>query len=169
MPYVGLKQLLFDIRWLNFLVLVIPLIFCAIWRWSSKFGTIIFPYLGGQWTGSIEFQGSHGCGTRDVSLKIYHTLFTIKLVLESEESTSRTLSVCAYRDPGINRDRLYYVFQNERKEGMPNKEGHYRGLAVLRVEAENSRLLGDYFTEQKSSGQLILKRQKVHAWWCPLR
>ena len=88
----------------------------------KNFGTIIFPYLGGQWTGSIEFQGSHGCGTRDVSLRIDHTLFTIKLILESEESTSRTLSVCAYRDSGISRDRLYYVFQNERKEGISNEE-----------------------------------------------
>ena len=168
-PYVGLEKLLLDIRWLYLLMLSIPLILCTFWRWSSKFGTIIFPYLGGQWTGSIEFQGSHGCGTRDVSLRIDHTLFTIKLILESEESTSRTLSVCAYRDSGISRDRLYYVFQNERKEGISNEEGYYRGLAVLRLDAKNSRLLGDYFTEQESSGQLTFKRQKEHAWWYPLR
>ena len=90
-------------------------------------------------------------------------------LLESEESTSRTLSVCANRDPGINRNLLYYVFQNERKEGISNEEGYYRGLAVLRLDAKNSRLLGDYFTEQESSGQLTFKRQKEHAWWYPLR
>ena len=154
-PYGGWEKLLLDIRWLYLLVISIPIILCAFWRWYSKFRTFIFPYLGGQWTGSIEFQGSHGCGTRNVSLRINHTLFTIKLLLESEESTSRTLSVYANRDPGINRNLLYYVFQNERKEGIPNEKTNYRGLAVLRLDAENSRLLGDYFTEQKGSGQLI--------------
>ena len=168
-PYGGWEKLLLDIRWLSLLVISIPIILCAFWRWYSKFRTFIFPYLGGQWTGSIEFQGSHGCGTRNVSLRINHTLFTIKLLLESEESTSRTLSVCANRDPGINRNLLYYVFQNERKEGIPNEKTNYRGLAVLRLDAENSRLLGDYFTEQKGSGQLIFERQKEHAWWYPLR
>lgn len=168
-PFVGWEMLLSNIRWLSLLVIITPFILCALWRLYSIFRTIIFPYLGGEWTGSIEFQGSHGCGTRDVSLTIDHTLFTIKLVLESEESTSRTLSVCAYRDPDISRDRLCYVFQNERKEGKSNEEKNYRGFAVLRLEAKNSRLLGDYFTEQNGSGQIILERQKKHAWWYPLR
>ena len=168
-PDVGLEKLLLDIRWLYLLALVFPFILCAAWRWFSKFRTFVFPYLGGQWIGSINYQGSHGCGTRDVCLRIDHTLFTIKLFLESEESTSRTLSVCAHRDSGINRDRLYYVFLNERKEGISKEEGYYRGLAVLRLEPGNSRLLGDYFTEQQSRGQLILKRQKEHSWWYPLK
>ena len=167
-PFVGINELVYEFRWLNLLALVIPIIFNVLWRWYSKFGTIIFPYLGGQWTGSIVFQGSNGCGTREVKLRIYHTLFKIKLILESNESTSRTLSVSAYRDPEICRDRLYYVFQNERKEGTTSKEGHYRGWAVLRFETENSRLLGDYFTEQNSRGLLNLKRNKEHAWWYPI-
>lgn len=168
-PYVGWEMLLSNIRWLYLLVIITPLVLCTFWRLYSKFRTFIFPYLGGEWTGLIEFQGSHGCGTRDVRLTIDHTLFTIKLVLESEQSTSRTLSVCAYRDAGINRDRLYYVFQNERKEGKSKEEKTYRGCAVLRLEAKNSRLLGDYFTEQNGSGQIILERQKRHAWWHLLR
>lgn len=74
--------------------------------------------------------------------------------------------VQAERDAGINRDRLYYIYLNERKEGVAGAGHSYRGLAVLRVEMANGlRLHGDYFTERLGKGRLRLEREQGHPWW----
>ncbi|WP_449288606.1 Cap15 family cyclic dinucleotide receptor domain-containing protein [Marinibaculum pumilum] len=138
----------------------------AVWRWVSGVQRWIFPYLGGQWSGSLEFQGPRGTGKREVTLTVRHSLLHIVLILDSAESTSRTLVVHADRDAGINRDRLYYVYLNERKEGTPGAGDSYRGLAVLRVEWSGClALVGDYFTERQGGGTLLLQRSQSHPWW----
>jgi hypothetical protein len=115
--------------------------------------------------GRIDFQGAGGTGTRQVALTINHSLLKIMLILDSAESTSRTLVAHAERDAGINRDRLYYVYLNERKEGVRGAGERYRGLAVLRVEMAQATLYGDYFTERQGSGKLRVRRQRPHPWW----
>ena len=101
------------------------------WRWLPGLQRIIFPYLGGEWHGQLEYEGPNGKGSRSVSLSVRHTFLQVVLVLDSDQSTSRTLVVHAERDSGIKRDRLYYVFLNERKEGVLGAGARYRGLAVF--------------------------------------
>ena len=104
------------IRWMTTAALVLTIVPQLLWRWIPFVQTFVFPYLGGHWQGTIEFERTNGQGTRDVSMTINHSLMGITLILDSEESTSRTLTAQADRDTGINRDRLYYVYLNERKE-----------------------------------------------------
>ena len=137
-----------------------------LWRWVPSLQRITFPYLGGKWSGELKYQGARGNGTRAVDLHINHSLLQIKLVLDSTESTSRTLLVHPERDVDINRNRLYYVYLNERKEGVPGAGERYRGLAVLRVEmSPRPTLHGDYFTETRSSGTLTMQLKHAHPWW----
>lgn len=143
-----------------------PLICYLAWRWVPQVQAAIFPYLGGVWEGSLTYDGINGQGEREIALTINQTPFHVSLILDSEESVSRTLSAQANRDAGANRDRVYYVFQNERKEGVKNPGVKYRGLAVLGVQAgKQLTLAADYFTESKSTGQLHLVRYKPHPWW----
>jgi hypothetical protein len=138
----------------------------VLWRWVPPLQRITFPYLGGKWTGELNFQGARGYGTREVNLHINHSFLKIKLVLDSSESTSRTLLVHPERDVDINRNRLYYVYLNERKEGVAGAGERYRGLAVLRVEmSPRPTLHGDYFTETRSSGTLAMQLKQSHPWW----
>jgi hypothetical protein len=154
------------IRWSPVAALAITLIPYASWRWMARVQRLIFPYLGGEWIGELDFGGPNGTGVRDVKLMIDHSFLKIDLILDSAESTSRTLVVHADRDKGINRDRLYYVYLNERKEGVRGAGDRYRGLAVLRVETANGASLhGDYFTERLGTGKLRLARRKAHPWW----
>lgn len=147
-------------------VLVLTFALTAVWRWVPGAQSIVFPYLGGHWKGNLEYDGSQGHGTKAVTLVINHSLLRIMLTLDSDESTSRTLSAHADHDEGIDRDRLYYVFLNERKEGVPGAGDRYRGLAIMRVEApDGTKLRGDYFTERKGTGTLSLERQVSHPWW----
>jgi hypothetical protein len=57
---------------------------------------------------------SHNGILREESIS--HTLFRLKLVLDSTESTSRTLVAHAEHDPELNRRRLYYVYRVKMKE-----------------------------------------------------
>lgn len=136
------------------------------WRWIPAVQLLIFPYLGGRWSGVLHFTAGRGPEHRDVRLEIKHTLFAIKLLLDSNESTSSTLVVHAERNPYFQRYRIYYVYLNERKEGVPGAGERYRGLAVLRVEwGAQPELQGDYFTETNRSGTLHLRRDEGHPWW----
>ncbi len=138
------------------------------WRWIPSLQRITFPYLGGVWAGELKYRGPNGEGDRKVELTIYHSLARLVLILESAESTSRTLVAHAERAAEENCDRMYYVFRNERKEGVPGARVQYRGLAILRVQSDRRLTLdGDYFTERLSSGQLHLRRRRSHPWWAP--
>ena len=138
----------------------------AAWRWLAPFQRVTFPYLGGTWEGELQFEGANGAGSRKIRLDVAHTLLSIKLVLESDESTSRTVVVHAERDAGIDKNRLFYVYHNERKEGVPGAGDRYRGLAVMAVDTKGRHSLqGQYFTERSSHGTLKLTRKLAHPWW----
>jgi len=141
----------------------------ALWRWIPILQTLTFPYLGGAWSGRLTFAGTRATGSRDdVTLRVFHNLLRIQLVLETSESNSRTLAVHAERDSGLRLNRLYYVYLNERKEGVAGAGDRYRGLAILRVEPQEhcrTSLLGSYFTETKQTGTLELARIAKHPWW----
>jgi hypothetical protein len=154
------------IRWASFAATCLLTVPYVAWRWIPNLQRFTFPYLGGHWAGELNFHGPKGPGTRQVTLTISHSLLRIVLILDSDESTSRTLVVHAERDVGVSRDRLYYVYMNERKEGVAGGGQRYRGLAVLRAEmSQMPELLGDYFTETQSTGTIRLTRSRSHPWW----
>ncbi|ODA68719.1 hypothetical protein A7A08_00551 [Methyloligella halotolerans] len=168
---VGSKGLLADtlliVRVASSAALIITAIAFAAWRWLPFVQRAIFPYLGGRWNGTLYYDGQRGKGRTQVTLRIRHTLLKIELILDSKESTSRTLAVQARRDAGLNQDHLYYVYSNERKEGVLNAGSRYRGLAIMLVEAGASpKLQGSYFAENSNNGTLRLKRQEPNPWWC---
>ncbi|WP_162820657.1 hypothetical protein [Microvirga calopogonii] len=154
------------IRWSSTMASALVITCFMGWRWIPAVQLFIFPYLGGKWSGTVRFEGQNGPDQRDVSLEIKHTLFGLKLLLDSDESTSWTLVVHADRNPDFDRYRLYYVYLNERKEGCPGAGERYRGIAVLRVVwVTKPELQGDYFTDTHRRGTLHLKRNVVTSWW----
>lgn len=154
------------IRWSTGAAIAVPIVFYFIWRFVPAVQALIFPYLGGKWSGQLKFSGERGEGTRNVELVVNHTPLSLKLVLTSEESVSKTLAVHAERDQEAMRRRLYYVYLNERREGFPGAGETYRGLAIMRVENEGClTLYGNYFTERGQNGLLTLSRNGAHPIW----
>ncbi len=136
------------------------------WRFIPSVQKSIFPYLGGNWSGTLSFEGPKGAETRKITLTVKHTLLGIRLLLDSDESTSRTLVVHPDRDPDFGIPKLFYVYLNERKEGVPGAGQRYRGLAVMRIEqGKGLELQGDYFTETRRGGTLHLAIRKLNPWW----
>jgi hypothetical protein len=154
------------IRWSSSLATAVIVLSYAAWRWLKPVQLLIFPYLGGRWSGSVKFQGEKGPECRDVRLEVNHSPFRMKFLLDSTESSSQTLVVHAERDRDFDRYRIYYVYLNERKEGVEGAGDRYRGLAILRVECgSRPKLHGDYFTETHRRGTLNLVRDAAHPWW----
>jgi hypothetical protein len=154
------------LRWASIAAVSIITLLFLIWRWIPPVQKLIFPYLGGTWAGYIEFSWKGETQRRRVKLEIKHTLFGLRLLLDSKESTSWTVVVHAERNRDFERYRLYYVYLNERKEGFENGGQRYRGLAVIRIEpGVPLKLAGDYFTETQSSGTMRLTLDALHPWW----
>lgn len=154
------------VRWSPVAASAMVIALFAAWRWIPPAQRFIFPYLGGDWRGFILFEGRDGEERRAVKLEVKHTLFGLKLMLESNESTSSTLAVHAERNRDFARFRLYYVYLNERKDGVLGAHERYRGIAIMRVEPGHpSRLRGTYFTEANRSGILELSARRLHPWW----
>jgi SMODS-associating 2TM, beta-strand rich effector domain len=154
------------LRWASIAAVSIIVLLFLIWRWIPPVQKCIFPYLGGTWSGYVEFSREGDTERRRVKLEIKHTLFGLRLLLDSKESTSWTVVVHAERNRDFERYRLYYVYLNERKEGFENGGQRYRGLAVIRIEpGAPLKLAGDYFTEMQSHGSLRLTLDALHPWW----
>jgi hypothetical protein len=153
-------------RWSATLAIAVIALLYVLWRWVPVVQIAIFPYLGGRWSGVVRFDTEHGPDERAVELEIKHTLFAMRLLLDSRESTSSTLVVHAERDPDFQRFRIYYAYLNERKEGVPGAGERYRGLAILRVDwGSHPQLQGNYFTEVHRRGTLHLTLDAAHPWW----
>ncbi|SRR5713101_3838564 len=162
----GMADAALLLRWSSVAAVSTILLLFATWRWVPPVQRFIFPYLGGSWSGYILSPGEGGPQRLNVTLEIKHTLFGLRLLLDSKESTSWTLLVHAERNPDFERYRLYYVYLNERKEGFQNAGERYRGLAIIRVErGSRLKLSGNYFTETHRRGTLHLTLDTVHPWW----
>jgi len=154
------------VRWSGSLVTIGTIVLFAAWRWIAPLQQSVFPYLGGTWSGVIEFDDKGKSQSRDVQLEIKHLLTRISMILDSNESNSRTLVVHAEKDRDFARYRLYYVYLNERKEGVAGGGERYRGLAILRIEQTSPlQMVGDYFTETDRKGALKLTRVTANQWW----
>ncbi len=155
------------VRWVGTLVPAGIVLLFSGWRWLPVVRTAIFPYLGGGWTGVIAFEDEEGVPqTREATAEVRHLLTGIVMILETDESISRTLVVHAEKDRHFDRYRLYYAYLNERKEGTKGAGDRYRGLAILRVEAGRPlRMAGDYFTDTHRRGTLTLEQGAPNPWW----
>jgi hypothetical protein len=146
-------------------VAVIAVSFAA-WRWIPASQRLVFPYLGGRWSGFIEYEEKRVSHRINVTMEIKHTLFGVRMLLDSRESSSRTLAIQAERDPDFDRYRLYYIYLNERKDGFVNAGVSYRGLAVMSITpGARPELHGNYFTDTNRRGTLHLTAQALHPWW----
>lgn len=154
------------VRWSGSLVTIGTIVLFAAWRWIPLLQSAIFPYLGGSWRGFVEFKDNDKEESREVTLEVRHLLTRISMILDSAESSSRTLVVHAEKNKDFDRYRLYYVYLNERKEGTKGAGQRYRGLAVIRIEtAAPMQMAGDYFTETHREGTLMLHRVAANPWW----
>ena len=85
-----------------------------IWRWRilRRLRLLSVPDLNGLWTGEIDSSFGEEGTNRDVKLNIMQRWSTIFVVLETDESRSRS-QIAALKTQGIDRPELTYTYLNE--------------------------------------------------------
>ena len=68
------------VRWSGSLVTIGTIVLFAAWRWIAPLQQSVFPYLGGTWSGVIEFDDKGKSQSRDVQLEIKHLLTRISMM-----------------------------------------------------------------------------------------
>lgn len=135
----------------------------------------VYPHIDGTWDGEICYVRDGELGTKTAVLQISQSLVKIRLVMTTDESISETLVVRPERDPDFSRFRLFYIYENRQRDGLPNNGRSYRGTALIELgPGKPLTLVGTYFTDQRGTGTIDFRRRPPRrrwysAWWGALK
>lgn len=161
------------VRWMLFVEAGLAIFILYFWYFIPGLtARWLFPHIDGSWDGRLNFKRkvTEASSTeakvvpdsKAAQLHVHQSLTRIRLILETDESTSETLVVKPERDPDFSRFRLFYIFENRSRDGLPNNARSYRGTAVMEVQpGEPSTLMGTYFTDQGSEGTFRFERRSA--------
>ena len=148
------------IRWVLMLETAVAAILFFGWRYIPGFNNRIFPDISGTWSGFIHYGTKEDPKKKDAVLHVYQSISKIRLVLETDESQSETLVALPERDEHFSRFKLFYIFENTRKEAVQEHPGQlYRGTAFIEMgPGKPDEINGSYFTDQKKEGSISFRR-----------
>ena len=144
-----------------------PFLALAAWRWCPPLQIAVFPYLGGRWSGVLEFNVNGQPVQREARLEVSHNLMSIRFTLETDESTSETLVVHA-RKPRApsNLAKLIYIYEVERKEGVSGAGDRYRGCAFIDVKRGGPlSMTGSYMAGSNRAGSIRMTLENGTSLW----
>lgn len=149
-------------------VILVPLanvLWRPVWRRFPALERLVFPDLNGTWKGQIcstwiEPDTGTRPGPISVTVSIRQSLFSTTLRLQSKGATSQSTWCRLEADRAAGIFRVLYLYDYRPKATvrgrMERHDGHAR--LELNIGAGRDRLVGDYFTDQKSSGDMELQR-----------
>lgn len=119
-----------------------------------------FPSLAGNWKGTINYKWNNVDNNKDINLTIRQTFLRIQIIVETDESISR--SICGSFDIERMRGRQYliYSYLNEPKAMVRDRSQIHYGTAMLEFNDRGDSLKGSYWTDRKSVGDIILTKVK---------
>ncbi len=138
------------------------------WRFVPAFvQDMLFPYLGGHWTGEIEFEDAAGNHVKHpATLDAVHTPTQIRFVLSTKESSSETLMVHARKAlPPSDIAKLVYIYEVERREGYAGAGDRYRGSAFVDVKTQPAKSMTGSYVAGKRSGTLRMTLKAATPRW----
>lgn len=131
---------------------------CWIWKLPFLHSWLIWtPNLNGQWDCTIEtfYEEKRKKVTATVTIK--QTLTSIFVLMETKESKSSSKNGLLERDKGTEQVILTYVYENIPCVQIRERSQIHFG-AVRLVVNDNNTVEGEYWTDRKSVGTLVLTR-----------
>lgn len=129
------------------------------WKFFSKIGFIKIPNLTGKWTGHLRSSFDEHGTTITATLKIFQTWTRIRILLDAEQSSSRsdTASVTLNTPEG---KYLHYQYINEPKTYAADTMSMHRGTAKLLFDEREKALVGEYYSgrDRQKFGSLYFKK-----------
>lgn len=113
------------------------------------------PNISGEYAGAInsDYDGK----TRNIYLSIKQTRLSIEIFVRTDESVSRTVTGTIENIYG--KDELVYTYMNEPNALHRSHSNIHYGTAIFILEGKDL-LLGSYFTDRKTTGEIELKKCK---------
>ena len=131
------------------------------WLWKLPIfqrWLVPFPSLAGEWQGTISYNWNNTDKSKDINLTIRQTFLRIQIIIETDESKSR--SICGSFDIEKMRGRqhLIYSYLNEPNATVRDRSQIHYGTAMLEFNDTGDTLNGTYWTDRKSVGDMNLKK-----------
>lgn len=131
------------------------------WLWKLPIfqrWLVPFPSLAGEWQGTISYNWNNTDNSKDINLTIRQTFLRIQIIIETDESKSR--SICGSFDIEKMRGRqhLIYSYLNEPNATVRDRSQIHYGTAMFEFNDTGDTLNGTYWTDRKSVGDMNLKK-----------
>jgi hypothetical protein len=134
------------------------------WRWRVFRGWLVpFPDLQGTWQGHLQTtwrnpETNEIPGPIPVSLVIRQDFSGISIVMFTAESMSHSTAASFRQAEDHSIKVLSYTYSNTPKVGVRDRSIVHDGAALLRIVNDGVRRLeGEYWTNRKSTGEMVLK------------
>ena len=140
------------------------------WRWFDKIGWTIpilrnlfrinTPDLSGSWLAQVETHMEGSSLTVSAEAAIKQSWSKLKVFIDWENSTSRSLSA-SLLEVSSGEFELVYQYINTPKPLAPSTMNMHRGTAWLSLSDNDSKMQGEYYSGRgrNKSGQLTLRKQ----------
>jgi hypothetical protein len=147
------------------LSIIAELLWRWIWRRSNWLQTKTFPYLEGKWTGElvstwIDPETGERKPPIPTTITIKQGLFVTSVCLETGESSSNSKHVYLEKLRQLGIFRVWYDYHNGPKAAVRHRSQPHDGFAFLEMkDSDLNRLVGQYFTARKTTGDINVTRQ----------
>lgn len=148
--------------WLSmgfFVLQILTILFCIwIWRVGAKIPflkCLLPPDLNGKYTGTIK--SSFDSATKEIELTIKQNLYGIKVISETNQIISETMTSEIINNSGICHI-IYSYKTNTKQKNDETKNPESCGTADLICNKD--KLEGKYWTSNKTTGKLSVKKMK---------
>jgi hypothetical protein len=143
----------------------------AVWRrlWDQFpiIGRKLFPDLTGTWAGELVSTWKNpatGQSTAPIPVTIWirQGIFSTSIKLRSGESTSYSTRCLLEADQEAGRFRFWYSYDNNPRAQYRHRSARHEGVAWLEldIDTDPERLVGCYYTDRKTSGDIDVRRLK---------
>ena len=143
-------------------ILSLILVFISFFAWKipglSKFLQCFFDCnqnITGTWKGVLYFKWNGENKTKTIYLSISQpNAYTIYCNLYSKDRSSYSDNAFIDKSKSIN--RLIYTYNAEKSIKNPNTNPQHNGITILTIGENSKTLVGEYFTNNNTSGRLEL-------------
>jgi SMODS-associating 2TM, beta-strand rich effector domain len=150
------------------IVAIASAVWRKVWNWSPIIGRKLFPDLTGTWAGELVSTWKNpatgqGVAPIPVTIWIRQGLFSTSIKLRSGESTSYSTRCLLEADPEAGRFRFWYSYDNDPRAEYRHRSARHEGVAWLEldIDTDPERLVGCYYTDRRTSGDIEVRRLKT--------
>jgi hypothetical protein len=132
-----------------------------VWNKISFIPNWLFPNLSGDWNFEIRWQSicdESKSGKKSGTAKIRHTLFDLKISVDTDDSKSEVIDATPYKS-STKEKYLRYIYKNERQNTKSKTNINHNGVVPqLKISDDFNTMEGDYFTDRGTKGQVSFRK-----------